>query len=77
MLVEENKLGGFLAFFKDVTKVKESMQRLQDSQTKLMEQERLASLGQMVGGIAHNLKTPIMSVSGSMIAVENLVEATC
>ena len=74
LLVEENKLGGFLAFFKDVTKVKESMQRLQDSQTKLMEQERLASLGQMVGGIAHNLKTPIMSVSGSMIAVENLVE---
>ncbi len=74
LMVEENKLGGFLAFFKDVTKVKESMQRLQDSQAKLMEQERLASLGQMVGGIAHNLKTPIMSVSGSMIAVENLVE---
>ena len=74
LMVEENKLGGFLAFFKDVTKVKESMQRLQDSQAKLMEQERLASLGQMVGGIAHNLKTPIMSVSGSMIAVENLVD---
>lgn len=74
LMVEENKLGGFLSFFKDVTKVKESMQRLQDGQAKLMEQERLASLGQMVGGIAHNLKTPIMSVSGSMIAVENLVE---
>ncbi len=73
ILVEEEKLGGFLAFFKDVTKVKESMQKLQNSQAKLMEQERLASLGQMVGGIAHNLKTPIMSISGSMIALENLL----
>lgn len=73
IFVEEEKIGGFLVFFKDVTKVKESMEKLQSSQTKLMEQERLASLGQMVGGIAHNLKTPIMSISGSMIAVENLL----
>ncbi len=28
----------------------------------------------MVGGLAHNLKTPIMSISGSAVAVENLVE---
>ena len=31
----------------------------------MMERERLASLGQMVGGIAHNLKTPIMSIAGA------------
>ena len=30
------------------------MQRLQDSQVKMMERERLAFLGQMVGGLAHN-----------------------
>ena len=50
------------------------MQRLQDSQNRMMEQERLASLGQMVGGLAHNLKTPIMSISGSASAMENLIE---
>lgn len=38
-----------------------------------MEKERLASLGQMVGGIAHNLKTPIMSIAGAATAMENLV----
>ena len=50
------------------------MQQLRDSQARMMEQERLASLGQMIGGLAHNLKTPIMSISGCISAVENLVE---
>ncbi len=68
------RLSGFICIFKDVTKVKESMQRLQNSQVRMMERERLASLGQMMGGMAHNLKTPIMSISGSTTAVENLVE---
>ena len=73
-LIIESQIEGFIAIFKDVTKVKESMQRLQDSQNRMMEQERLASLGQMVGGLAHNLKTPIMSISGSASAMENLIE---
>ncbi len=64
---------GHIAYFRDVTKIKESMQRLQDSQSRLMEQERLASLGQMMGGIAHNLKTPIMSIAGSSTAVDVLI----
>lgn len=72
-LIIESRIEGFVAIFKDVTKVKESMQRLQDSQNRMMEQERLASLGQMVGGLAHNLKTPIMSISGSVSAMENLI----
>lgn len=38
-----------------------------------MEQERLAFLGQMIGGLAHNLKTPIMSISGCIVAAEALV----
>lgn len=73
-LLVDTRLEGFVAIFKDVTKLKESMQRLQDSQTRMMEQERLASLGQMVGGLAHNLKTPIMSISGSITAIESLIE---
>lgn len=67
-------LSGFVVIFKDVTQLKKSMQQLQDSQARMMEQERLASLGQMIGGLAHNLKTPIMSISGCISAVESLVE---
>lgn len=73
-LVIGAEIGGFIAIFKDVSKLRENMQRLQDSQARLMDQERLASLGQMVGGLAHNLKTPIMSIAGSTAVLNNLVE---
>lgn len=68
------KLSGFVVIYKDITQLKKSMQQLQDSQTRMMEQERMAFLGQMMGGVAHNLKTPIMSISGCISAVEDLVE---
>ncbi|WP_077533853.1 sensor histidine kinase [Massiliimalia massiliensis] len=73
-LVVKGSVCGFLSIFKDVTQIKVNMQQLQASQVKMMEQERLAFLGQMVGGLAHNLKTPIMSISGSLSAVENLIQ---
>ena len=39
-----------------------------------MENERLASLGQLIGGIAHNLKTPIMSISGAAEGLNDLIK---
>ena len=51
---------------KQVTEIK-------DSRDMLVEQERLASLGQMIGGISHNLKTPIMSISGAAEGLTDLV----
>ena len=44
-----------------------------DNQNMLIERERLASLGQMVGGIAHNLKTPIFSISGGLEGLSDLI----
>ena len=49
------------------------MQTIKNNQEKLMEKERLASLGQLIGGIAHNLKTPIMSISGAAEGLTDLV----
>jgi len=65
---------GFVIFFKDITGLKESMRNLNNSQKRLVENERLAFLGQMLGGISHNLKTPIMSISGSITAVNKLID---
>lgn len=53
---------------------KEHVAQLRDSQDKLMERERLASLGQLIGGIAHNLKTPIMSISGATEGLRDLIK---
>ena len=53
---------------------KQHVQTIKNSQDLLIERERLASLGQMVGGIAHNLKTPIMSISGAAEGLSDLTK---
>lgn len=65
---------GTLIFVSDITQHKKDMQTIQDNQTMLIEKERLASLGQMIGGIAHNLKTPIFSISGGLEGLNDLIE---
>lgn len=52
---------------------KNYLHQIHDKQDLLMEKERLASLGQLIGGIAHNLKTPIMSISGAAEGLTDLV----
>lgn len=47
---------------------------IHNNQDILMERERLAGLGQLIGGIAHNLKTPIMSIAGATQGLENLIK---
>ena len=64
---------GTLMLFKDTTQHMLDMDTIKSSQSQLIEQERLASLGQMIGGIAHNLKTPIMSISGAAEGIKDLV----
>lgn len=51
-----------------------NLEQLKSSQDLLVERERLASLGQMIGGIAHNLKTPIMSISGASEGLSDLTK---
>ncbi len=57
---------GIILLFKNITQHVLDMQQIQENQAILLERERLASLGQLIGGIAHNLKTPIMSVAGGI-----------
>lgn len=73
ILVKRNSLG-ILMLFKDITQHKLDMQALKDNQDILIERERLASLGQLIGGIAHNLKSPIMSISGATEGLTDLIK---
>ena len=64
---------GTLILFKDTTQHMLDMETIQNNQQMLMERERLASLGQLIGGIAHNLKTPIMSIAGASEGLNDLI----
>lgn len=70
----ENSSLGTLVMLKDITQHKEDMETIKNNQDVLMERERLASLGQLIGGIAHNLKTPIMSIAGAAEGLEQLIK---
>ena len=65
---------GTLILLKDITQHTNDMQTIKDNQDMLVEKERLASLGQMIGGIAHNLKTPIMSIAGAAEGLSDLIK---
>lgn len=54
---------GTIVFFKDITAQKKNMELM-------IEKERLMSLSQLIGGVAHNLKTPIMSVAGGLAIIK-------
>jgi two-component system sensor histidine kinase HupT/HoxJ len=57
---------GVILLFKNISQHVRDMEKIQENTAILLERERLASLGQLIGGIAHNLKTPIMSVAGGI-----------
>ena len=65
-IVSRNQCRSMIILCKDVTQHMVDKEQIKANQDILLERERLASLGQLIGGIAHNLKTPIMSVSGGL-----------
>lgn len=65
-IIQNRSCAAIILLFKDITQHVNDMEKIRDNQAILLERERLASLGQLIGGIAHNLRTPIMSVAGGI-----------
>lgn len=72
-IVNNGMFLGVMLLFKDITQHMQDLETIKSNQDMLIEKERFASLGQMIGGIAHNLKTPIMSISGAAEALNDLI----
>lgn len=74
-VISNDETGDLVKAFNDIQKLNTNqIEDIQNKQNMLIERERLASLGQMVGGIAHSLKTPIFSISGGIEGLNDLVE---
>lgn len=71
-VIVNNKYYCTTILIKDVTEITNKMHEIERNQEVLMEQERLASLGNLIAGIAHNLKTPIMTISGVFDTLSSL-----
>lgn len=74
-ITSNDEIGDLVYAFNNIQDLTRNyIQEIHNSQEILIEKERLATLGQMIGGIAHNLKTPIMSISGAREALQDLVK---
>ena len=74
-ITSNDEIGDLTSSFNEIQKLNKTyVDQLHNNQETLMESERLASLGQLIGGIAHNLKTPIMSISGALEGLKNLIK---
>ena len=73
-LTSNDIMGELVQSFNEIQNMtKHNIEQIHNNQEVLMERERLAALGQLIGGIAHNLKTPIMSIAGAVQGLENLI----
>lgn len=73
-VISNDEIGDLVSYFNKIQEQqKDYLKQIQSNQDMLMEKERLASLGQLIGGISHNLKTPIMSISGAAEGLTDLI----
>ena len=70
----DNIFIGSIVLVKDYTQHKRDLEIIKSNQDILIGQERLVSLGQMISGIAHNLKTPIFSIAGATEGLLDLIK---
>jgi len=74
-VISQDEIGDLvIAFNKIQEREKQHIQEIERNQQMLLERERLATLGQMIGGIAHNLRSPIMSMAGGLEALQGLIK---
>ena len=65
-IMEDAEYYGTVLLFKDITLYKKNVELINQNQFQIIERERLLSLSQLIGGVAHNLKTPLMSSAGGI-----------
>ena len=59
---------------KDVTQTYKLIEELQNNQDMMANREKFATLGQLISGIVHSLKSPIFALSGELEGLNNLIK---
>jgi len=64
----------YVMIFKDVTNTYEIIEELHSNQDLMANREKFATLGQLISGIVHSLKSPIFALSGELEGLNNLIK---
>lgn len=63
---------GTIILLKDITQHKKDLEKIEQTQNQLLERERLAFLGELAGGVAHDINSPLSVIMGGMTFIERL-----
>ena len=69
----KNNLRGFRGTFQDITELVEAEERIKHERAKALQSAKLASLGEMSAGIAHEINNPLAIISGMMWILPSLM----
>ncbi len=62
------------SLIKKTSELENTLTKLKSAQSQLVQQEKMASLGTLTAGIAHEINNPINFISSNMMGLESLVE---
>ncbi len=67
---------GTLLLFKDVTQHKEDIKQIEEKQEIIVKQQQLVSIGELAGGVAHDINTPISAIKTGILMLNQMGEKT-
>ncbi len=63
---------GTLLLFKDITQHKEDIAIIQEKQEVIVKQQQLVSIGELAGGVAHDINTPISAIKTGIMMLNEM-----
>ncbi len=63
---------GTLLLFKDITQHKEDIKQIEEKQDIIVKQGQLVSIGELAGGVAHDINTPISAIKTGILMLDQM-----
>ena len=78
---DQKEVIGLLGIYTDITKRKnleiemaQTLKELKETQQQMIQSEKMRSLGEMAGGIAHEINNPLSIINGYSFAIRKFIE---
>lgn len=65
---------GTIILLKDITQHKKDLELIEQTHNQLLQRDRLASLGEIAGGVAHDINSPLSAVQSGLYVIKLLAE---